>query len=163
MTKSSREDYRKRILYAVFKLVQMVEADDDQWAESLARGIHYDVREYFNQSRWKPTPVYDGIKALLPLDEPLTLLVYHHREGANGRQFVQGRIFKLNPTYSPYDGARLEIIPRSCRNPRIFDYRAGLTASLTVWRGHVPEGALERTPPLYHHETLPPIEYDQAL
>lgn len=163
MTESSREDYRKRILHDIFKLVQMVEADDDQWAESVARAIHYDVREYFNQNRWRPTPVYDGIRALLPLEEPLTLLIYHHREGANGRKFIQGRITKIDPVYSPDDGARLEFIPRGCRNPRTIGYRAGSAASLTVWRGLVPEAALARVQPLYHHETLPPIQYDQAL
>ncbi|MFC5849629.1 hypothetical protein [Deinococcus petrolearius] len=159
----TRDEYRARIMADIFKLVQHIESDFNEYstAETLARGLHFDVREYFNAERWKPTPVYDGLRDRVTLGTPLSLLIVHHG-GHNGRQFVQGRIIDLHSQARPFDGAQFEIVPKGCRNPRRYSYRAGVGASITVYPGHVPETWLEQVRPLYHHAAEPPIQYDQA-
>ena len=159
----TRQEYRARIVQDIFKLVQQIEADYDEHgsAERLARGLHSDVREYFNAERWKPTPVYDGLRDRVTLGTPLSLLIVHHG-GQGGRQFVQGRVTALHGQARPFDGAQFEVVPRGCRNPRRYSYRAGVGASITVYPGCVPEMRLEQVCPLYHHAAAPPIGYDQA-
>ena len=46
----TRDEYRARIMADIFKLVQHIEGDFNEYgtAETLARGLHYDVREYFD-------------------------------------------------------------------------------------------------------------------
>lgn len=156
------DEYRQRLMHDIFKLVQMIEADDDAHcgAEALARGVHFDVREYFYAQRWQPTPIHEGIQARVPLNEPLPLLMVHHT-GEGGRHFIQGKIVNIQAPPRPGDGAGFEIVPKGCRLPRRFQYRVGGGAALTVWRGFVSDSALPGTP-LYHHETLPPIRYDAA-
>lgn len=159
----TRDEYRASIMQDIFQLAQHVEADHDEHgtAEGLARGLHDCVREYFNTERWQPIPVHDGLRDRVKLDTPLTLLIVHH-DGHNGRQFVQGQVTALQKQYRPRDGARFEIVPKGCRNPRHYSYQAGVGASITVYPGHVPEAQLERVRPLHHHAATPPIEYDQA-
>lgn len=159
----TRDEYRARIMQDIFKLVQYIESDlsEHSSAEALARGLHYDVREYFNAQRWKPTPVYDGLRGRVTLETPLSLLIVHH-DGQNGRQFVQGRVTALHSQHRPFDGAQFEIVPKGCRNPRHYSYRAGAGAAITIYAGHVAETRLEAVRPLYHHAALPPIRYDQA-
>lgn len=159
---TTRDEYRQRLMHDIFRLVQMIEADDNFHcgAEALARGVHFDVREYFHAQRWQPIPVYEGIQAHVPLNEPLTLLMVHYA-GEGGRRFIQGKIVNIQSPPRPGDGAGFEIVPKDCRLPRRFHYRVGEEAALTVWRGFVSESLMPGTP-LYHHETLPPIRYDAA-
>jgi hypothetical protein len=159
----TRQEYRASIMQDIYQLVQQIETDRDEHgqAESLARGLHYSVREYFNAERWKPTPIFDGLRDRVTLGTPLSLLIVHH-DGHNGRQFVQGRVTALHSQHRPFDGAQFEIVPRGCRNPRRYSYRAGAGAFITAFPGYVPETRLEQVRPLYHHAASPPIQYDQA-
>ncbi|MDP9766110.1 hypothetical protein [Deinococcus enclensis] len=151
----TRDEYRAAILFQIYQLVQAVEADnpgEHHTAQWTARNLHNDVREYFNAERWKPRPVYDGIRALVPLDTPLTLLIVHHQEHANGNQrFVQGRVDAISTVYQPSDGATFSVIPRGCRKPCQYAYWARAGASLTIWPGWVPETRLKEVTPLYEH------------
>lgn len=155
----TRDEYRARILHDIFRLVQCIEADqgDHGSAEHLARGIHSNVREYFNRERWKPTPVHEGIRARVPLGSPLPLLIQHHG-GEDGRRTVQGRLQAIHHPPRPYDGAEFEIVPRGCRKPRRYWYRAGAGAALTVYPGWIEGRELERTRPLYEHEAVPHLQ-----
>jgi len=159
----TRDEYRARLMHDIFRLVQHIEADDNEHssAESLARGIGYDVREYFNVQRWKPSPVHEGICARVPLEQPLTLLMQFH-DGENGRRILQGRIQVIRHPGRPHDGAEFEIIPRGCRKARRYWYRAGPGAALTVYPGWLEGRELERRRPLYEHEAAPRIEYQKA-
>jgi len=159
---TTRNEYRQRQVHDIFRLVQMIEADDNFHcgAEALARGVHFDVRESFHAQRWQPIPVYEGIQARVPLNEPLPLLMVHHA-GEGSRRFVQGKFVNIQSSPRPGDGAGFEIVPIGCRLPRRFQSCVGGKAALTVWRGFVSESALPGMP-LYHHETLPPIGYDAA-
>lgn len=152
----TREEYRAAIMFQIYQLVQAVEADDPgeynntQW---VARNLHNDVREYFNADRWRPRPIYDGIRARVPLETPLSLLITYHREhDHDNARFVQGRLVEISPVYQPRDGATFKIIPKGCRNPRTYSYHAGWGASLTIWPGHVPQTGKAGVKPLYDHE-----------
>ena len=157
----TRDEYRARIMQDIFRLVQHIEADHSEYssAEALARGLHYHVRTYFDAERWKPTSVCDGLQGRVTLDTPLSLLIVHH-DGHNGRVFVQGWVTALHSQHRPLDGAQFQIIPKGCRNPRNFYYRAGAGAAITIYQGHVSETRLERTRPLYHHAAAAPVRYD---
>ncbi|GMA17025.1 hypothetical protein GCM10025871_33560 [Deinococcus metallilatus] len=157
----TRDEYRARIMEDLFRLVQHIEADDNEHsrAEALARGLHYDVREFFNRARWKPTPVYDGLRARVPLGSPLTLLIQFHG-GEDGRRTVQGRVQAIHHPGSSNDGAEFLIVPKGCRSPRRYWYRVGVESALTVYPGWIAGQALERTRPLYDHAVTPPVRYD---
>lgn len=159
MYPQTRDEYRAQIMQDVCKLISLVESDwnEHQTAEALARGLHYDVREYFNMDRWKPTPVYAGICTRVPTDQPLTLFIHHH-DGVNGRQIVQGRITAIKSPYRPNDGAEFEIVPRGCRKVRKYFYWPGVGASLSVCAGWVEAAQPEGAGALYHHEMLPPVQ-----
>lgn len=159
----TRDEYRARLMHDIFRLVQHIEADDNEHytAESLARSLHSDVREYFNTERWKPCPVYEGICARVPLDQPLTLLMQLY-DGPEGRRTIQGRVQAIRHPGRPSDGAEFEVIPKGCRKARRYWYKAGRGAALAVYSGWLEEGALERTRPLYEHEAAPRIEYEAA-
>ena len=158
----TREEYRAAILANICRLVAQVEADQNEYgsAESLARSLHHDVREFFDETRWKPNPVYDGITARVPLGQPLTLLIVHH-DGPNGRCFVQGRVQAIHHPGRPSDGAVFEVVPKGCRNVRRHRYAVMVGAALTIYPGWVEETRLEHTRPLYDHAAIPPVRYDQ--
>lgn len=158
----TRDEYRTAIMETIFRLVGLIEADHNEHgsAEHLARGLHYDVREYFNEGRWRPTPVYDGICARVPLASPLTLLIQSH-DGENGRRTIQGKVQAIHHPGRPSDGAEFLIVPRGCRNARRYWYRVGVGAALTVYPGWVEGQQLGRTRPLYDHAAVPRLRYDQ--
>lgn len=157
----TRDECRASILAKVYQLVQAVESDINEHgnAEFVARQLEYDVREYFKLDRWKPTPINDGLKARVPLNQPVTLEIIHHRESADGRRLVQGTLTEIGNQYRPADGARFMIIPRRCRNPRTHWYRASAGTAIRIWRGYVEEGQLDSTPTLYELEIAEPIPY----
>lgn len=158
----TRDGSRQRLMHDILRSVQMIESDDNLHcgAKALARSVHLDVRESFHAQRWQPIPVYEGIQARVPLDESPSLLMVHHA-GEGGRLFGQGKIVQGHPPSRLGDVAVFEIVPKGRRPPRRFQSHVGGEAAFTVWRGFVSESALPG-PPLYHHETLPPIRYDAA-
>jgi hypothetical protein len=158
----TRSEYRARIMQDVCRLVSMVEADHNEHssAEALARGLHYDVREFFDADRWRPTPVFDGICAHVPQGQPLTLC-FQAYEGEEGRHVLQGRVTVIRPPGRPQDGAEFELVPRGCRKARRWWYRAGVGASVAVYAGFIEAAQRDRVQPLYHHETLQFVQHAQ--
>ncbi|AFZ69777.1 hypothetical protein [Deinococcus peraridilitoris] len=160
----TREEYKAAILEQVTRLMGHVLADDPgehSQAEYIAKQIHYDVRELFNKERWKPTPILDGIRARVPLNERVTLLIHRHDE-RNGRTFEQGIITAIHSAQSHRDGAAFDFVPRGCRKPRRYYYHANQGSCLKVFRGYVSEEAAATVTPLLEFAPLPFIQYRRA-
>lgn len=164
----TREEYKSAILHNIYRLVQALETDDDsEYPTGIAQSVHYDTREYFNAERWKPRPVHEGIRARIPAGEVLTFRIQHWLpEPGNerpGYTFLTGRLLEIcDVAYSREDGARFKVIPTGKRNPREYTYRVAFSTSLKVWQGKLtPEQAQARTP-LYEHQLILPVQYQEA-
>ncbi|MDV6376377.1 hypothetical protein [Deinococcus arenicola] len=164
---NSRDGYKQSLLLDIYKLVQAIETDDSSnYPTSLAQSIHSDTREYFNAERWKPSPVYEGILTRIPTGEVVTLHIRMWQaetpeDEQRCQQWVTGKVVKIERLYRPDDGARFGLVPTGKRNPRSFQYRAVVSSSLKVWRGKLTPQQAQARKPFYHHETIPPVQYNQ--
>ena len=151
---TTREEYRQTLMHDICKLVQMIEADNDDGAAWLAQRIHHDTRSYFDADRWKPQPVAAGIMEHVPVGQPVTLVIQHHTYHDGGRQVVRGKVEKMYAAGKPGDGAQFSITPQRCRNPRQYYYRHQRTSSLAAYAGYLSDAELGsgRHKPLFYSE-----------
>lgn len=158
----TRDEYKIALLHNIYRLVQALELDDtSEYPIGIAQGIHYDTREFFNAERWKPRPVNASARALIPVEEVVTLRVQHWKpetgDARPGYTFVTGRLVEIGDVpHSRDDGARFQVIPTGKRNPREYTYRVGHGRSLKVWKGRLTEAQAQTRAPLYEHEQTPP-------
>ena len=158
----TREAYQAAILEQVARLMSCVLCGQSECreAEALARQIHSDVREFFDVARWKPTPVYEGVRAHVPLHERVTLLIRHH-DGQDGHTILRGQVTEIGPLGHGQDGAAFGFVPHRHRKTRRLYYRPEVPgASLKVYRGLVGETAVGRLRPLFENEARP--RHDKA-
>ena len=159
MPSQTREDLKAEIMRQLCELAGAVEADcsEHHHAEWTAQSLHYSVREYFRPERWRPCPVFEGLRTHLPLNEALTLR-FETCPQPHGLRWERGRLLELRAPYPPDDGGYFQFLRQRCRNHVTLSYHARPGARLTVWRGSLSEAQARWAAPIYDHQAAPPID-----
>jgi len=150
----TRDEYRDAIVFDLGRLMQAVLVDDPTLcrAEFTARSLHQNVREYFCAERWKPTPVFEGVQARVPLGERLSIFVQYHDFDNQGQDRVQGVITRFGGPSTGSDGVVIHYVPARCRNERTINFTVRPGTRLCIYAGYVTGEDARTLKPLYEYE-----------
>ncbi|GEM49658.1 hypothetical protein [Deinococcus cellulosilyticus] len=141
----------KRDLCQLYSLLELDSPTLKHEMRDLGRSIEYGVRYITEDYNYKTTPILDGLRARIPLGEPITLMLYSGQEEDRHERIHQCVIQQITGYCEGCERITFEVVRRRCRKPERKYYHAFRGQGLTIWRGYV-DPARTSAKPLYDFE-----------
>lgn len=150
--RATRDAYRQGIVQHTSEILKAVLSDDGRDLTRLllhTNCLRDDLRSFFDEHRWRPTPVYDGAAQHIPLGVPVTIEVQYHDHSNDNTDRVTGRVTSVHRLHHGEDGVEIRYVPARCRNERNLRYVARPGSWLKVSAGDLSAAGEGAAPPLF--------------